>query len=163
MHPFYNLMTDRLRRSLEFANDFAKRRDHFVLTDAHILWGMIEERRNTAHIILKNLNVNLLEFQKEIEFCLPRRNKLVVQTVVPYSRESQKTICYSIDEGLKKGYTGCHDMLLGILNNPETEASRLLGNADVTTELVLAQIAAIVKPVAAILIPEPMDIEELFD
>lgn len=152
MHPFYGKVTDRARKSLELANDFCKRERHPLVTNLHILWGLVEEDRNVASQVLKNLKIEPRVLKDRISKTLGNPGYMYGYKshghAAPYAEDACKAIVDAIDQCVKgnSSYIGCQHLLLAIMADRDNSACRLLEMMDVTQELVMAEIKAIVKP-----------------
>jgi ATP-dependent Clp protease ATP-binding subunit ClpA len=148
MHAFYDRMTDRTRRSLEAANKLAFDRKHPLVTNLHVLWGMIEEGRNIAFKVLSDMKVDLKVLKAEIEEFLGKGTYSSHDKAVCYDEDVRQVICDAISLSIKdKTDIGSHHLLLAILAS-DTPAVRILDRFNVTQELVDAYVGAVVKPVS---------------
>ncbi len=148
MHAFYDKVTDRARRALEAANQHAKFRKNILVTNLHLLWGLCEEGHNVASQVLKNLKVNLRQLQDQVDQQIGFGRYDSHGYGVPYAADARVAICKAIDYGVKVQHVGCQHLLLAILADADNPAAILLTQANVTQELVLAELQAIVKPLA---------------
>src|SRR5579872_4592536 len=112
MHAFYDKITDRARCALEFANNFAFRSKHPLVTNLHVLWGIIEEKKNVASKILEDMKVNLRIMQTEIEDILGQGKYESHDRAVCYDEDVRQCICVAISLGLSgQNVIGCHHLL----------------------------------------------------
>jgi ATP-dependent Clp protease ATP-binding subunit ClpA len=148
MHPYFDFVTDRARKALEKANDHARFRGDPLVTSLHILWGLVDEDKNVASQVLKNLKADTIS-RTLIEQRIGKRAEYKSHgSGVPYSEDGQLVICRAIDlahHGVM-AYVGCQHLLLAMLSGPDIDACILLENHDITQELAEAEINAIVKP-----------------
>ena len=149
MHAFYDKVTDRARKALESANIHARTRRNILVTNTHILWGLCEEGNNVATQVLKNLKVNVRRLQDHCDNHIGYGKYDSHNYGVPYAQDACLTICRAIDFGKKVNHIGCQHFLLSLLADIENPAGRFLNKVNVTQELVLAEIKAIVKPLVA--------------
>lgn len=145
MHVFYDFVTDRARHSLELANNFAYNNYHPLVTNLHILWGLLEEGANIANKVLKDMKVDIVALQKQIVNFLGKGDYKSHKQAVCYAEDAIQVICEAILQGMPNQAIGCHHLLRGILANPYNLATRLLDQYKVTAELVDAHMGAIVK------------------
>ena len=148
MHPFYGRVTDRARRSLEFANILAMSKKHPLVTSLHVLYGILEEGKNVASTVLADMKVDVKKLKEEIEEKLGDGKYQTHDRAVCYDEDVRQLICDSITLGLKaQRVVGCHHLLQAMLANDVSPASRLLDKWKVTQELVDAHMGAVVKSV----------------
>jgi len=149
MHAFYDRVTDRARRAMEFANYWALRKKHRLVTNLHILWGILEEGHNTASKVLGDMQVDLRKLQQEVVLLLGEGDYATHDKAVCYSEEVRQCICDAISLGLEGPVVliGCHHLILAMLVGPANPAAELLDRWGVTQELTNAHVRAIVKPV----------------
>jgi ATP-dependent Clp protease ATP-binding subunit ClpA len=147
MHAYYDKVTDKARQALEAANDEAKKRKSILVSNLHILWGILDQGKNVGTSILANLKVDLKTLKSEVEKKLGEGKYSTHGSAVPYDTDAQECICAAIDYGHKVKHIGCQHLLLGLLANTENSAGRLLDQSGITLELVLAEIKSIIRPV----------------
>lgn len=145
MYFFYDKMTDRVRRVMDFANDEARERKNILVNNGHILLGIIKEGNNIAFQVLKNLNVDIDHLKIMLDQGLKRGNYYSHISTVPLGPEARQTILYSIEEG-RNWNIGCHHILLGLMHNKENKVYQLLEKLGVTEDKVREQVEAIVLP-----------------
>lgn len=148
MHPYYDRVTDRCRQALNFANSLALRKKHPLVTNLHVLWGILEEGKNVGSQVLRHLKVDLNKLKSQIEDKLPYGSYLSNDVAAPYAPDVCHTMCVAIDIGKAVHHVGCHHLLQGILIDTANPAAILLDKWDVSQELVVAHLRAIVKPIA---------------
>jgi len=149
MHPFYDRVTDRARRSLEFANTLAMKKRHPLVTNMHVLWGILEEGKNVASTVLTDMKVDVKKLKNEIESKLGDGRYQTHDKAVCYDEDVRQLICDAISMGLKaQRVIGCHHLLKAMLADDSSPASQLLDKHKVTLELIDAHMGAIVKTVS---------------
>ena len=148
MHAFYDRVTDRARQALEFANNLALRKKHPLVTNLHILWGIMEEEHNVASSVLEEMKVDPRKFKFEIEARLGDGIYISHDRGVCYAEDVRQCICDAITLGQSMQVIGCHHLLEAILMDPTNPAAQMLDKWKVTQELVDAYLGAVVKSVA---------------
>lgn len=149
MHAFYDRVTDRARQALEFANNLALRKKHPLVTNLHLLWGILEEGYNVGSKVLEDMKVDLRKLKFEIEARLGDGDYRTHDRAVCYSEELRRCICDAISFGLEgQRVIGCHHLLQAIMADPSNPAAQLLDKWKVTQELIDAHMGAVVKPVS---------------
>jgi ATP-dependent Clp protease ATP-binding subunit ClpA len=149
MHAFYDRVTDRARQALEFANNLALRRKHPLVTNLHILWGIMEEGRNVGSKVLEEMKVDSKKLKLEIEAQLGYGEYATHDRAVCYAEDARQCICEAITLGQSgMRVIGCHHLLQAILMEPTNPAAQLLDKWKVTQELTDAYMGAVVKPVS---------------
>jgi ATP-dependent Clp protease ATP-binding subunit ClpC len=147
MHAFYDKVTDRARKALSKANDFAKENGDPLVTRLHVLYGILAEDQNVGASVLKALGVNTKTMQDDIRQTLGKGKYSTHSVGVPYSQSVGRLICMAIDIGLPAKFIACQHLLRAILMSATDPAAIMLRKANITLELVDAQIAASVKPI----------------
>jgi len=126
---FHNFTT-RSRKILKLAEQEALRLNNDYIGSEHILLAFLKEAAGIAHTALQNLNITLVQLEKEIR-------KLNKENNVRFDRK-QKKIFFTprlkevfdaaLDEASMLGhdYIGTEHILLGLLINKESKASLVL-------------------------------------
>lgn len=109
--------TDRSKKVLALANLKAQQLNHEYLDTGHILLGLIEEGPGVGATVLKILDVDLGELQREVETLLPSAPATVALGKLPQTAGTKKAIRNAIQEArvLKHNYIGTEHLLLGLL------------------------------------------------
>jgi ATP-dependent Clp protease ATP-binding subunit ClpC len=147
MHAFYEKVTDKARGALELANNYAKNRKHPLVTNLHILWGILDQGNNVGKKILENLKVDAKKLKLQVEAELGVGEYTTHGSAVAYDVDAQECICTAIDYGRRVNHIGCQHLLMALVDDKDNPVGRLLDKNNVTPELVLAEIKAIVRPV----------------
>lgn len=150
MHAFYDKVTDRARRALDASNEYARACRSILVNNLHLLWGLCNEGKGVAHDILQNLKVDVEKLKDEVDSAIGKGKYKSHGMGVPYDVDARVAICKAIDIGEKLQHIGSQHILLAILSDVDNPAYRLLSKWNVTKELVLAEIQAIVKPALAL-------------
>lgn len=147
MHAFYDKITDRGRKSLSYANALAKHRKHPLVTNLHLLWGILEENQNIAVKVLRDMGVDIKELKIEIEDCLGWGTYLSHDAAVCYDKDACECICLSISIGMNEHRViSCHHILLSLMSF-QGKALQILNKLNIDKELVEAYLGAVVKSV----------------
>jgi ATP-dependent Clp protease ATP-binding subunit ClpC len=147
MHAFYDKITDRARRALSFANDLAKRKKHRLVTNLHLLWGLLEENQNIAVSVLRDMGVDIKELKRDIENTLGHGNYFSHDAAVCYNKDVCECICYAITIGMNEHQViSCHHLLLSLMSF-QGKALQMLNKLNIDKELVEAYLGAVVKSV----------------
>ncbi len=145
------MFTDRLRRVLKIAKEDCLNFGSDYIGTEHILLGLIKEGSGLALKALNDLGVDLdhLEdtmlsmLQNDVVNTIP----LGVHSMLPFSIRAKRALenAGNIAKDMGYNYIGTEHILLGILVDPDTQASIILKNEGIDYEKVEKQIAGILK------------------
>lgn len=144
MHPYFDKFTDRVRHSLQLANEEARIRCCPLVGSKHILCGILQDKDNIAYQILEG-NVKIPKLSKKLDDILGYMNYKDHGVLIPYAEDGRKCLVRSIEAMLKMHgrYLGCQHLLLGLLAGDDM-VSQMLNGMGITTDLVMKEIEKIV-------------------
>jgi hypothetical protein len=140
MYPFERF-TERAKKVLTLAQEEAERSHHSYIGTEHLLLGLLRERDGLAAKALHSLGVDIGSVRNTIESVLGRKERLIVQQIVPTSRV-KKVIEASFEEARTMGdsYVGTEHLLLGLLIEGEGIAAHVLEDLGATLPKVRSEI-----------------------
>ncbi len=148
MHAFYDKVTDRARAALDIGNLYAKNNKNPLVTPLHVLYGILEEDKNIAVVIMKNLGVDTKMLKAQVIQAIGKGKYQSNDIAVPYSREVCRLMCIAIDYGLEVKHIACQHLLKALMAHDDEIPYILLSKHGVTLDLVDAAVRACVKKVA---------------
>lgn len=129
---------------MQLANQEAHRFNHEHIGTEHILLGLVKEGSGVAANVLKKLGIDLQRVRCEVEKITqqPGGGPSVFSGRLPHTPLAKKVIEYSIAEvqALKHTYLGTEHLLLGILQEEESVAARILMNLRLKVDRVRAEV-----------------------
>jgi ATP-dependent Clp protease ATP-binding subunit ClpC len=144
----YERFTDRARRVMEEANQEAKRLNHEFVGTEHLLLGMLREGSGVAASVLRIVGLDLRKTRREVKkFVLPGR-AIVTSGKLPLSPRAKRVIDSALEEARKfdHDYIGTEHLLLGLVRDPESVASRVLINLAIKSEDVRKEVLNMILP-----------------
>lgn len=138
----YERFTDRSRKVMSLANQHAQRFNHEYIAPEHMLLGLVQEGSGVGATTLKNLDVDLRKLKAEIEKLVTPGPDMVIMGKLPLTPNSKVAIEAAINEAriLKHNYVGTEHLLLGLLSNKETVASKSLAAMGITADSVREEV-----------------------
>jgi len=133
--------SDSSKRALENAEKIATEMGHNLIGSEHILYGIMCEKEGLGYKILKKQNINSLEIYNKIKEIIGEGNEILSRTE-GFTPKTKKIIEESFKE-TEKGYftnIGTENLLLGILNNKDNVAYRILLDLDVNIDEIYKEI-----------------------
>jgi ATP-dependent Clp protease ATP-binding subunit ClpA len=126
----YERFTGRARKVMDLANQEARSFYHEYVGTEHILLGLLKEGSGVAAIVLKNLDIDLADIQRQVETIVEPCPDSVIVAKLPPTPRVKRVIEYAIDEArdLKHNYVGTEHLLLGLLHEDKGLGSQILGN-----------------------------------
>ena len=143
-HPpsLYNF-TERVRRILAQARSEAMTLQHDYVGPEHVLLALLAQQNSVSGTVLQNLGVDLPYFARSLkEKLVPGNgtNYLSAQDL-PYTKGAKKTLSFAMIEArdLNHSYVGSEHLLLGILLEGNSPATKELNGFGVTIEKTRAE------------------------
>ncbi|MEO8956953.1 MAG: Clp protease N-terminal domain-containing protein [Ktedonobacteraceae bacterium] len=127
--------TERARKVLSLANEEAHQYNHAGVGSEHMLLAIMSEGEGIAAKALQDLlQVSADEVRKQIEALHPTEKQPVGDGLIGVTPQGKETIELAVQEARSLGhhYIGTEHMLLGLLQQDETIASRVLRKSGVT-------------------------------
>ncbi|MEW5692122.1 MAG: ATP-dependent Clp protease ATP-binding subunit [Candidatus Hydrogenedentota bacterium] len=130
--------TERVERVLKYAREEAYNLNHSSVDTEHLLLGLIKEGEGIAAQLLNNLGIELESVRIEIEkLVTPGKDTLQIGDI-DLSPRAKRVLQLALQEAQALGHTyiGTEHLLLGLLQESEGLASRVLLNLGLEPEVV---------------------------
>ncbi len=133
--------TDRARRALTLANQEAQRLAHDHIGTEHLLLGIVKEGSGLAAIVLQQFRIDLTTVRHEVEK-LGHGPSRTSPLKLEHTERLRRVLDYAQSEAaaLSHNYVGTEHLLLGLLQEPEGTAARVLAKLDLKLDLVRASV-----------------------
>lgn len=144
---FENL-TPLATRALALARREAEQLNHNFLGTEHVLLGLIALGQGVAITVLSRLGLNLEEVRKAVEKQISRGPDQGIVFNIPYTPRVRKVLALAAEDAkaLHHAYVGTEHLLLGLLQEQEGLAGRVLRNFRVDLELTRREILKELDP-----------------
>jgi ATP-dependent Clp protease ATP-binding subunit ClpC len=142
-------LTQRAQRILTiFAQEEAKRFHSDQLLPEHIILAIIKEGEGIGFRAMKNLNIDPIELQLEIERNIPKKHSGLILGDVPPSRRGKKILEDSAEEARTLGhdYIGTEHLVIAAVNESGSIVSRYFAKRSVTIENIRVAVAELRGP-----------------
>jgi ATP-dependent Clp protease ATP-binding subunit ClpA len=140
--------SDRARHAMALANREANTLNHDYLSPAHLVLGLVAEGQCVAAETLRVLDVNLEAVRSEVHACL-EAGKTNGGTVGrrAHTKEMKAVMETAIKEARKFGhpYVGTEHLLLGVLQQEDSVASKALRSQGLDTETIREKALAVLR------------------
>src|SRR5688500_4816091 len=156
MGPF-DRFNDRAKRVLALAQDEAIRFNHNYIGTEHLLLGLVREGEGVAAKALDSLGVDLSQIRRSVESIIGRGPSTMSPSEIVLAPQTKQVINNAIDEARKLGHShvGTEQLLLGIVRQGESTATKVLASAGVELEKVRHQVIAVVGQRGSAAAPPP--------
>jgi ATP-dependent Clp protease ATP-binding subunit ClpA len=143
----FERFTDRARRVFMFANQEAIRLGHEYIGTEHLLLGLLREAEGIAAQVFKNLNIDPVLVENEVNSMLRVVPDKVILGKLPQTPRARQVVNDAIEEARRMGhnYVGTEHLLLGLILEPDGMAGTVLRSVGLTAEKVKAEIDRIVS------------------
>jgi ATP-dependent Clp protease ATP-binding subunit ClpC len=133
--PLHNF-TPRAQQVLALARKEADRFKHNFVGTEHLLLGLIALGRGVAVTVLKKLGLNLENVREAVEKAVPTGPDEKMSGDIPYTPLVKKVLSLAAKEAKKLNHTyvGTEHILLGLLQEGDGVAARVLKELGVDTE-----------------------------
>ena len=144
----YERFTDRARKVMRLANQEAHRLHHDRISPEHIMLGLIKEGRGVAANVLKMVGPDLSTLRLEIENRISRAGDSIAQRELSETSEAKKAVNDALAEARSLGhnYVGTEHILLGLLQQEEGLAAKVLESLGVKLDDVRQEVLHLVGP-----------------
>ncbi len=143
------------QESFQTAQAKAEEMGHQEVRPEHLLWSFLSQEENIVAAVFSKLGVNTTRIRETLEQAFERMPKVSGGEVYFSSSLRQvMTRAQKEADNLKDEYISTEHLLLAILEDKSTEASRILEENGVTKEAVLQALAAI-RGTQRVTDPEP--------
>ena len=161
MGPF-DRFNDRAKRVLALAQDEAVRFNHTYIGAEHLLLGLVREGDGAAARALDALGVDLQQVRAAVESKVGRGPHRAAPSEITLAPVVKKIIELAIKEARALGHThvGTEHLLMGLVREGESAATKVLDSLGVTSERLRAQLIATMganpaPPAATARMPRP--------
>src|SRR5687767_9062379 len=137
MGPF-DRFNDRAKRVLALAQDEAIRFNHNYIGTEHLLLGLVREGEGVAAKASDSLGIDLSQIRRSVESIIGRGPSTMSPSEIVLAPQTKQVINNAIDEARKLGHShvGTEHLLLGIVRQGESTATKVLASAGVELEKV---------------------------
>ncbi|MCX5777585.1 MAG: ATP-dependent Clp protease ATP-binding subunit [Candidatus Firestonebacteria bacterium] len=132
----FHKFTERAQKIITYAKEEASRLKHDYVGPEHILLGLIRGGSGVAIGVLKNMGISLTKLKKEVESMLAPGTGTAEAEELSFTPKAKKSLELAIEEATTMGhsYVGTEHLLLGIIKEGESAASKVLGSFSITLE-----------------------------
>src|SRR5437764_4766066 len=143
-----NNFTPRARQVLALARREADRFNHNFVGTEHVLLGLIELGHGVAVTVLQKLNLDLATVRDEVEKQIGTGPDQKIIGNIPYTPRVKKVLALAAEETktLNHTYVGTEHILLGLLQEGDGVAARVLTNLGVNIEKIRVEILKELDP-----------------
>lgn len=153
----FNRFTERARTVMQLARQESTDFKHDYIGTEHILIGLIQEDAGLAAAALRQLGVTVDAVRTKLESMVPASDK-PASNKVPFTPMTKKSLEIAVSKASELGhnYIGTEHLLLGIIEDEESVASRILLALNTDLEVLRTEIYEIMGSEK----PRPEVIEE---
>ena len=136
--------TERARRSIVLAQEEARKLGNNYIGTEHLLLGIMSEGESVAAKVLDRLGLTLPKVRQEVESITGKGAKTVSGEVI-FTPRAKHVIELAFDEarGLSHNYIGTEHLLLGLINESEGIAARVISNLGIDSSKIKSEITKI--------------------
>ena len=141
----YNF-TDFVRRTLQFARQYASWMHHPYVGPEHVFFGLLTVPDSTAAKVLSGLGASVPDLRSALGRMLPPDSPPESGDLeLPYTARAKKVLELAMTEarGLGHGYIGTEHLLLGLLGEGHDAPADVLRAAGITLEKARAEAAKV--------------------
>ena len=137
--------TTRAKKAIETANDIALDLGHNYIATEHILYGLVEEGAGIAAKVLENQGLTSEKIEQKIEELIGRERPKT--SSLGFTPRTKKVIENAFLEARKLGYDyiGTEHLLMGILREADSAATRILLELNVNIPKLYNEIAKVIN------------------
>ena len=141
-------LTPRAKQVLVIARNEAKRLNNEYVGSEHLLLGLIGLGEGVAVEVLRRMGINIENLRIEVEKSSGSSGGTAMAGELPFSPRLKKLLVLSAKEakGLNFNFIGTEHLLLAILREGQSVASRILKNLDIDSEKVKAEVIKALDP-----------------
>lgn len=128
----FDKFTEEAFNTIMLAQEEARKLGHNFVGTEFILLGLIRERTGYASNVLKSFEINLQNSRYEVGKIIGRGHGFVEEEI-PFTPRGKRVLKLSLEEARKLGhnYIGTEHLLLGLIEEGEGVAARVLENLGV--------------------------------
>jgi len=133
----FDRFTAQSKSSLQRARREAQRFNHEYLAPEHIFLGLLGEEDCSANAILRGMDIDTTRLPSELEQSIGRGPSLVTMGPLPFTPEAKRVLELSMEEARRLGHTyiGTEHLLLGVVSEGTSKASKVLAGAGAKLEI----------------------------
>ena len=144
MSSMFERFTDRARRVVVLAQEEARLLNHNSIGTEHLLLGLVHEGQGVAAQALEALDIRLAVVRRAVEREVQRGSSPAVGAS-QFTPRAKQALEDALRESLQLGhnYIGTEHVLLGLLRNDDSVASRVLRDLGATYDRARDQVLAV--------------------
>ena len=137
--------TNRAQKAIEIANDIAEELGHNYIGTEHILYGLSKEGNGVASRVLDNQNIDSEDILDKIEELIGRESQ--IDETLGFTPRTKRVIENAFLEARKLNYNyiGTEHLLIGILREGDSIASRILLDLNVNIPKLYNEIIKVIN------------------
>ena len=137
--------TNSSSKAIEMANNIAKELGHNYVGTEHILYGLSKAENGVASKVLHNQNITEEEILKKIEELIGKEEPIL--EVIDFTPRTKKVLENAFTEARKLGYNfiGTEHLLIGILRESESIASKILSELNINLTKLYNEIIKVIQ------------------
>lgn len=137
--------TSRAKKAIDIANELAIELGHRYIGTEHILYGLTEEGNGVASKVLSSQNVTSEDIIDEIEKLVGREDE--IEETLGFTPRTKRVIEIAFMEARKLGYNyiGTEHLLISILREADSIASRILMNLNINVAKMYNEIIKVIN------------------
>ncbi|HVF01286.1 MAG TPA: Clp protease N-terminal domain-containing protein [Rubrobacteraceae bacterium] len=136
----FDRFTKQARKAMVLAKVETHHFNHDYIGTEHLLLGLLRENEDVAARALGSMNITLNEVREQVEDIVRYEERETDASVGqgPFSPRSKRALESSLRESLRLGHRhiGTEHILLGIADESDSVAVRILSNPGISTEKV---------------------------
>ena len=139
--------TNRAEKALQIANEIATSLGHSYIGTEHLLYGLSEEGNGVASKVLELQNVTPDKIEEEIEELIGIvENDINIIGTSGFTPRTKRVIENAFKEAKKIGseFIGTEQLLIGIMQEADSVAVRILLDLDVSPQKVFSEISKVI-------------------
>lgn len=140
----YNF-TSRAKKAIEFANEVALSLGHSYIGTEHILYGLAKEGSGVASRVLENQDIDAQNIIDKIEELIGKEHQ--IEETLGFTPRTKRVIEIAFIEAKKLGYNyiGTEHLLIGILKEADSIATRILLDLNVNIPKLYNEIIKVIN------------------
>lgn len=144
----YERFTNSARKVMQLANQEAQRFNHVYIGTEHLWLGLVKSAECTGRTVLKNLDVDLNNIQREVEKIVQSGPEMVTIGKLPQTPRAKRVIEFAMEESRKMScdYVGTEHLLLGLLREGEGVAAQVLKSLGLTLDEAREEVQEVLRP-----------------
>ena len=144
----FERFTERGRQVIVLAQRRSQLLKHDYIGTEHILLGLLREEEGLAAKALENRGVSVEATRAKV-VRIVGQGKDARSGQIPFTPRAKKVLESSLHESrtLGHGYIGTEHVLLGLIDDPESVAARILRDFDLTAEAIRSEIMTLLQTV----------------